>query len=97
MQARKLQVLAPYQRNQAAVRVRRKTDSHQQQGHAPATDAPDSRAAHGQHRPAWHGANTTARTGRIRGTFEMRVWRKKYLCAAIYIPRIYSVVCYVCI
>ena len=84
MQARKLQVLAPYQRNQAATRVRRKTNSDQQQGHAPATHAPNRRSANSQHRAAWHGANITARTGRIRGT--LREWRKS-TCVQLYIYR----------
>ena len=88
MQARKLQVLAPHQRHQAATRVRRKTDFNQQQSHAAATDAADSRAAHSQHSAAWHSADITAGTGRIRGTFEKRVWRKKYLCAAIHTAHI---------
>ena len=68
MQTRKLQVPAPDQRNQAATRVRRKTDADQQPGHVATTHAPDGRSTR-QHRPTGYGSDPATGTGRIRGTF----------------------------
>ena len=70
MQARKLQVPAPDQRHQAAAGVRRKTDSHQQPGHAAAADAADRGSAR-QHRAAGRGADPAAGAGRLRGAFDV--------------------------